>query len=182
MFATSNKTTTIIAAIIAIGMILVLISGSITNFAGNISARTHDLALGIEVEVNDQTLAYWMKGEKEHISNFVYTVSEEAVSINYGNISKFIKDIYPFFKRDTSDPYVVFVKHNVSEKQAEKLARQILKPANRPMSNNDNVMVVLIRPTQPDKDLYIYTFYIKYSIPVIHTNVIIKKQWEPENE
>ena len=177
MFTMSNKKTIIMTTIIAIVIIFILIGGSIANFANNISIQTHTLTLGMYTSGNDQTIAYWMKGEKDHISDFVYTVSEEAVSIDYGNTSEFIKGIYPFFNRDTSDPYVVFVNYKVDEKQAEKLARQILKPANRPMSNNDNVMVALIRPDQPDKDLYIYTFYVKYSIPIIHANVIIKEQW-----
>ena len=182
MFAMSNKKTAIITAIIAIVIIFILISGSIANFAGNISTQTHALALGMDIGGNDQTIAYWMQGEKERISSFVYTVSEEATAIDYGNISEFIKGMYPFFDRNTSDPYVVFINYKTGEKQAEKLARQVLKPINRPMSNNDNVMVAIIRPAQPDKDLYVYTFYVKYSIPIIHTNVIIKEQWEPENE
>lgn len=147
---------------------------------------THDLAIGMQVSSNSEVLnKYWMQGGKEHISSFMHTLNETAVAINYEDATNFIKSIYPFFDPDTSDPYVIFAKYKDNAKdikEAEELARKILKPANRPILSNDAVMVILIRPIELGKEAYNYTFYIKYNVPVVHINHIIIEKWEPANE
>jgi len=120
---------------------------------------------------------YWAQGEKEHLSQFAKTI----VGTNQGALEdgttyeEFAKMIYPYFNPKMSDPYIVMAK-SISE---AKTLSKTLKPANLPMSSNDNVMIIRVEHNAVN-DTNIYYLYMKKHILFINRIIFEETSGIPE--